>query len=136
MKTINVPAGYQQVMPYLIIKNAAAFMQFMQEVFGAVEKRKHMRDEHIIMHAELAIGECMIMLADSTESHESRNGDFFIYVADADAKYNKAIAAGATVVTPMSDQPYGRSGGIKDPFGNIWWVTASLPAEMETAGIP
>ena len=66
MNKINFPPDYQQVMPYLIIKGAADFMKFMHDVFGAEEKMKHMRDEHIIMHAEITIGGCVIMLADST----------------------------------------------------------------------
>ena len=122
----NVPAGYQQVMPYLIIKDAAAFLKFMQDIFGATEKVKHMRGENVIMHAEITIGECVIMFADSTDQFPPRTGGFFIYVADADDIYMKAIEAGAEALTPMSDQQYGRSGGIKDPFGNTWWLTTAV----------
>ena len=120
---LKIPEGYQRVMPYLIIKDAAGFMKFMHNVFGAEEKMKHMRDEHIIMHAEITIGECVIMFADATGDYEPRTGGFFIYVSDADAVYNDAIAKGATAGSPMSDQPYGRSGGVIDPFGNTWWIT-------------
>ncbi len=136
MEQPNFPPDYQQVMPYLIIKDAAGFMKFMQEVFGAKEKVKHMRDENIIMHAELTVGESVIMLADSTEAYPPRTGGFFIYVADADAVYNKALAAGATSVTPVADMPYGRSGGIIDPYGNTWWPTAHGVTNSETVGIP
>jgi PhnB protein len=127
MQTIHIPEGYQQVMPYLILKDVAGFISFMQNIFAAEEKLRHMRDEHIIMHAEITIGACTIMLADSTDEYSTTPGAFFIYVADADATYHKTIAAGATVVTAMSDQPYGRSGGVKDPFGNTWWVTTQTP---------
>jgi len=127
---VTIPQGYQQVMPYLILRNAAGFISFMQEVFGAEEKMKHMRAEDVIMHAELAIGSCVIMLADSTEAIEPRAGGFFIYVADADATYEKALQAGATSVMPPADMPYGRSGGVIDPFGNTWWVTTdNSPSE-------
>jgi PhnB protein len=125
MQSVNIPFGYQQVMPYLIIKNAAAFIQFMKEVFGAEEKMKHMRDENIVMHAEITLGESVIMFADSTDAFPPRTGGFFIYVADADATYSKALSAGATDLTPMSDQQYGRSGGVIDPFGNTWWITTN-----------
>ena len=126
MQKINFPTDYQQVMPYLILQNAAGFMQFMKDVFGAVEKMKHMRDEHIIMHGEVNVGECVIMFAEATDQYGVQNGGFFIYVADADATYEKALSLGATAVMPVSDQQYGRSGGVKDPFGNTWWVTTHV----------
>ena len=126
MKTPNIPTGYQQVMPYLIIRGAAGFIKFMEDVFDAKEKMRHMRSEDVIMHAEIMVGESVIMLADSTAAFEPRTGGFFIYVPDADETYNKALAAGAASVTPMSDQQYGRSGGVIDPYGNIWWVTTDL----------
>lgn len=127
MQKPNFPSGYQQVMPYLIVKDAAAFMQFMKDVFGAEEKMKMMRSEDVIQHAEITIGESVIMFADSTEQFGPRTGGFFIYVANADEAYNKALAAGATSIMPVSNQPYGRSGGIIDPFGNQWWPTTHTP---------
>ena len=127
MSMANIPTGYQQVMPYLIIKGAAEFINFMKDVFAAEEKMRHMRDEQIIMHAELTVGECAIMLADATPAFEPRTGGFFIYVADADATYALAIATGAKAISEISDQPYGRSGGVIDPFGNTWWITTHMP---------
>ncbi len=136
MEKPDFPSDYQQVMPYLIIKDAAGFMKFMQDVFGAKEKARHMRDEHMIMHGEITIGESVIMFADSTDAFPPRTGGFFIYVTDADAVYNNALAAGATSVTPLADMPYGRSGGIKDPFGNTWWPTTHVNPKADTIGIP
>ena len=136
MEKLNFPPDYQQVMPYLIIKDAPAFMKFMEDIFGAKEKMKHMRDEGVIMHAEITVGESVIMFADSTADYVPTTGGFFIYVPDADATYNKAIAAGASSIMPVSDMPYGRSGGIKDPFGNTWWPTTHVDANTETVGIP
>ena len=122
----KIPEDYPTITPYLIIDNAAAFIQFMQDVFNADILTQHMRDEKLIMHAELKIGNSIIMLADSTDQHESNNAGLFIYVEDADATYKKAIDKGATVVTELSDQSYGRTGGIKDPFGNTWWITSLI----------
>ncbi|MCW3123101.1 MAG: hypothetical protein JWQ38_2593 [Flavipsychrobacter sp.] len=124
MQKVNIPEGYNQVMPYLIIKDAAGFLKFTQDVFGAEERMKHMRDEHIIMHAEIKIGDCSIMFADATDEFSSSTAGMFIYVVNADETYAKALAAGATSVMPMCDQPYGRTGGVKDPHGNTWWVTS------------
>ncbi len=126
MTTAKIPAGYQQVMPYLIVKDAPAFIAFMQDVFDAVEVMRHNREDgHTIMHAEIKLGESIIMAADSTDKYEPRTSGLFIYVPDADAAYAKALAAGATSIAPPADQTYGRSAGITDPFGNTWWITTS-----------
>ena len=123
MQKMDFPADYQQVMPYLIVTDATGFMKFAKNVFGAKEKMKHVRDDDKIMHAEITIGDCVIMFADTKDPYEQRTGGFFIYVPDADATYKKAISKGATALMPVSDMPYGRSGGVTDPFGNQWWVT-------------
>lgn len=125
MNTIKIPGGYQQVMPYLIVENAAEFFAFMQNVFDATEKYKAMRTETLIMHAELQIGDSVIMFADTTEQYGPQNAGMFIYVGDCDKTYEKALSHGATTVMEPADQSYGRSCGVKDPFGNTWWITAS-----------
>lgn len=122
----KIPEDYQTVTTYLIIKNAVAFIQFMQTVFNAEVVNKHMRDENTIMHAELKIGNSIIMLADSTPQYPPANANLFIYVEDADATYKKAIDNGASTVTELANQSYGRSGGIKDSFGNTWWITSVI----------
>lgn len=96
----------------------------MQKVFDAKEKYKTMRDETTVMHGELQIGESTIMFADSTDQFTTQTAGMFVYVPDADSTYNKALSEGATSKMEMSDQPYGRSGGITDPFGNVWWITS------------
>lgn len=126
METLNFPTDYQQVMPYLIIDDAAGFLKFTQDVFDAKERMKHMRDENTIMHAEISIGDSVIMFADATGDFQPRPAGMFVYVADADATYNRAIAAGAVSIAPVSDQPYGRSGGVTDPHGNQWWITTHV----------
>jgi PhnB protein len=120
---MKIPEGYQQVMPYLIVRGAAKFIDFTRKVFGADEKLRIMRDEKTVRHAEIKIGDSVIMFADATEQFPPRTAGLFVYVEDADQTYNKALAEGATSVMPMSDQEYGRSGGVADPFGNLWWPT-------------
>ena len=124
IKNSKIPANYQTVMPYLIIKNAASFSLFMQSVFDAKEIHRTMRDENTIMHAELQIDDSTIMFADSTEQYQPSPAGLFIYVDDADERYEKSIEAGATVVMELSDQPYGRTCGVLDPFENTWWITS------------
>lgn len=126
MKALNIPEGYQRVMPYLIVKNAAAFLDFTQKVFGAEEKHKTMRDEKLIMHAEVSFGDSVIMFADATEQYLPSPAGLFIYVDDCDTVYKKALDNGAVTVTAPADQSYGRSAGVKDAFGNTWWITSVI----------
>jgi len=122
----KIPEGYQTVMPYLILKDASAFIEFTQKVFNAELVSKHMRDEKIIMHAEIRIGNSIIMFADSTEQFQPRPAGFFIYVDNIDTTYKDALGNGASVVTEVTDQSYGRSGGVQDAFGNTWWITSLI----------
>ena len=123
-KDSKIPANYQTVMPYLILKNAEKFIDFTKKVFDAIESHKTMTDENTIMHAEIMIGESTIMFADSTDMFKPRTADLFVYVDNADKRYKKAIETGATIIIEISDKPYGRSGGVRDPFGNSWWITS------------
>ena len=125
-KLPGIPPNYQTVMPYLILPNAAAFSTFTESVFGAKITHTSMRDEHTIMHAEVMIGECTIMFADTTDKIEASPAGLFVYVADADTSFAKALAAGATVLLEIEDRSYGRSGGVLDPFGNSWWITSII----------
>ena len=124
MEMLNIPEGYQQIMPYLIIKNAPAFFEFTQRVFGAVEKYKAMRDESLIMHAEISIGNGVIMFADATEIYHECPAGMFVYVDDCDAVYKRGIQNGAISLAEPADQSYGRGAGFRDMFGNSWWITA------------
>ncbi|GAA4460049.1 VOC family protein [Nemorincola caseinilytica] len=124
MNTTDIPAHYNHVMPYLIVKDAAGAMRFMAEVLGATEKMKHLRDDgHTVMHGEMTIGGSTIMLAEATDQYPPDTAGMFVYVPDADAAYQRALAMGATSIMPPADHPYGRSGGVKDPHGNTWWIT-------------
>ena len=126
LRMMKIPENYQTVMPYLILKQAGKFIDFTQKVFQAVEneKMKSMRDENIIMHSEIMIGSSTIMFADSTEKFEPCTAGLFVYVENADETYKKAIDEGATTVMELSDQDYGRTCGVTDPFGNTWWITS------------
>ena len=78
MENLKIPEGHQQIMPYLIVENAAAFLNFMENVFGAVEKYKFMRSETLVMHAEISIGDSVIMFADATPEHSKQNAGLLI----------------------------------------------------------
>src|SRR6187402_120911 len=118
---MNIPKDHQQVMVYLIIKDAAAFAEFLKDVFNGILLNTHMREDGTtIMHGEVKIGDSTIMFAESTDQYVIQNSHFFIYVNDADTTYARVIEYGGTSVTEVSDQSYGRSGGVMDRFGNTW----------------
>ena len=123
-KDPGIPSTHQNIMPLLILNDAAGFIAFTEKVLGAKETYKVMRDEKTIMHAEIMIGECTIMIADATDKYKNQPGSFFVYVTDADETFKIAIEAGATELAKPSDQPYGRSGGVTDPSGNALWFTS------------
>jgi len=76
------------------------------------------------MHAEITIGgDSTIMVADATEEFKVSTAGLFIYVENADGTFQKAIDEGASIIREITDEDYGRGGGIKDPFGNVWWIT-------------
>ena len=123
----TTPEGQQTVTAYLIIPDAAGFIQFTQTVFNAELLSKHMReDEDVIMHAEIKIGNSIIMFADTAGQFAPQPAGFFIYVENTDESYQKALDNGGSAVTKIADQSYGRSGGVKDAHGNTWWITSVI----------
>lgn len=122
---MNIPKDNNRLMPYLILKDAARFKQFMQNVFGAADQMT-IPAERGIMHGELRIGDSVIMYADAGDQFHVMNAGMFIHVEDADATYQKALEEGAKTYPGQepSDKEYGRSCGVTDPFGNVWWITS------------
>ena len=124
-----IPAGYHNVTPYLIVRNAAAAIDFYKKAFNAVELMRFPGPGGKIMHAEVKIGDSPVMLADEMpeEGHvgpQTLGGvgvSMMLYVEDVDARFAQAIAAGATIKRPVQDQFYGdRTGTLVDPFGHVW----------------
>jgi uncharacterized glyoxalase superfamily protein PhnB len=122
---MKIPEGYQAVMPYLILINSQAFIDFTQKVFNAELLNKHLRkDGKTIMHAEVQISGSVIMCAESTQEHPLKTSGLFVYVEDADQTYELALKNGAASKAEPANQEYGRSCGVTDPTGNTWWVTS------------
>lgn len=123
---MKIPEGYQAVMPYLILKNAEAFIDFTQKVFDAKVLSRHLREDgKTVQHAEVQINGSVIMCAERTEEYPPQNSNLFIYVDDADEAYEAALQNGSTSVQALSDEDYGRACGIMDPTGNTWWITST-----------
>ncbi|MEP0712336.1 VOC family protein [Algoriphagus sp.] len=121
---LKIPENYQAVMPYLILKGAVTFIDFAEQVLDAKLLMKEVRDNNTLMHGEIKIGESTVMIAEATEDYAPQPAGLFVYVHDADKACGKAVSLGAELILEVSDKPYGRSGGIKDPFGNTWWITS------------
>ncbi len=123
---MNIPQGHQAVMPYLILENASRFVDFVTSVFQAqiVNVTRRPDDNDGIMHAEAIIEGSTMMFADATEQWSPQVAGLFVYVADADAAFDKAVAAGGKVIMELRDQDYGRTCGVQDPTGNTWWITS------------
>lgn len=120
---MKIPPQYNRLMPYLIIPDAAGFIVFMKDVFGAQEQILVPRSEGLIMHGELRIGDSVIMFADVTPEFAARPAGIFIYVDSVADTYKQALASGATSTMEPMQQPYGFTCGFKDKFGNDWWAT-------------
>jgi PhnB protein len=125
---MKIPNQYNQLMPYLILKKSADFIQFMEKVFDAKEQMIVPAQDGSIMHGELKVGDAVVMFAEAGDQFPVMTAGMFIYVDNADTTYKKALDAAAITVEGQepSDKDYGRACGVKDPFGNTWWITSVL----------
>jgi len=139
-----IPSGYASVTPYLIVRDAARALDFYKKAFGATELMRFPAPDGRIGHAEIKIGEGVVMLADESpemghKSPQTMGGtpvSLMFYVPDVESRFAKALAAGGVVKNPLKDQFYGdRSGTITDPFGHVWTIATHTedvtPQEMQ-----
>jgi PhnB protein len=127
-----VPDGYHTATPYLIVDGGAIAIDFYQRAFGAKEIMRVSAPGGKVGHAEIKIGDSVIMLADEAPEMDARSPKFhrgspvsiLLYVEDVDKQFAQAVAAGGTATRPVADQFYGdRSGSLKDPFGHTWHLS-------------
>ena len=130
-KVKPIPDGYHSATPYLIIQGAAAALDFYKKAFGATELMRMAQPDGRIGHAEIRIGDSVIMLADevpemSYRGPKSLGGSpvsILLYFEGVDAVVARAVTAGAKLTRPVQDQFYGdRNGVIEDPFGHVWTI--------------
>jgi PhnB protein len=144
MATKPIPDGYRTATPYLIIKGAAEAIEFYKRAFGATELLRMADAQGRVGHAEIKIGDSVIMLADEHPAMGYRGPrslggssvSILLYLADVDSVFERAVRAGAKAQRPVADQFYGdRSGTLEDPFGHVWTVATHvedvLPEEMQ-----
>jgi len=131
----KLPDGYHTIQPYLIFSDTPKAMAFFSRVFGATE-RMCMRNDGRVVHAELQIGDSVVMLADENPAIEAFSAPHYggspvsilVYVDNCDVTYKTALEAGAKSLREPANQPYGdRVAGILDPFGYSWWIAHAVP---------
>jgi PhnB protein len=138
-----IPEGYHNVTPYLFVRSAASAIDFYKSVFGATEIVRMAGSNGKIMHAEVKIGDSIVMLADenpqtgvmSPQTIGGYSVGLHVYVENVDAVIRKAVESGAKLLRPIKNQFYGdRSGSLLDPFGHMWSVATHVedvsPEEM------
>lgn len=136
-----IPSGYRTVTPYLAVRQATEAIEFYRRAFGAKERLRLAKPGGGIAHAELQIGDSVIMLADEFPAMEFRGPaslggtsvSLHVYVKDVDASFRKATEAGAKALHEVKDQFYGdRTGSVRDPFGHVWHLAThkeDVPAD-------
>jgi len=121
------PDGYHTITPYLVVEGAARLIDFAVQAFDAREVERFAAPGNRIGHAELRIGDSVVMLGDARGEHAPMPAMLYIYVPDADVTYRRALASGAVSVQEPADQFYGdRSAGVRDPCGNLWWIATHI----------
>jgi PhnB protein len=129
--TKPIPDGFHTITPHIIVQDATKALEFYKKAFGAEEKARHMTpDGKVVMHAQLKIGDSMLMLANEFPpmclSPKSRGGSsvtIHLYVENADAAFDRALKAGCTIKMGLGDQFWGdRYGAVEDPFGHQWSI--------------
>jgi PhnB protein len=143
-KVKPIPEGYHSVTPYLIVKGGVSAIEFYKKAFGARELFRIPGPDGKVGHAEIGIGDSVVMLADEhpemgANSPQTIGGtpvSILLYVDDVDAVVRQAVAAGAKIQRPVEDKFYGdRMGTLDDPFGHVWHVATHIenvpPEEMK-----
>jgi len=141
-----IPDGYHSVQPYLHIRRAAQAIDFYRKALGATEIMRMSAPDGRLMHAEIRLGDSVVMLADEYPERQiyspahfgGATSSLMLYVENCDAVYTQALAAGAKSLREPTDQFYGdRMAGIEDPYGYSWWIATHIrdvsPEEMKAA---
>jgi PhnB protein len=136
MPVSPIPEGYHAISPYLIAKDAAALLEFMEKAFDAKETFRMNTPDGSVSHAEVRIGDSVVMVGEAGAAWPARPSALNLYVPDVDATYRAAVAAGGTSQDEPADQFYGdRRATVVDPAGNQWFIATHVedvpPDELE-----
>lgn len=127
---MHVPPGFGIVTPYIFAAEADAYVRFLDAAFGAEEIGRSSAPDGRIANCQLRFESATIMVSEASEAFPPSRAALYLFVADADKAMARAIAAGARKIMDVEDMPYGdRQGGVRDPSGNIWWVSQRMSPE-------
>ena len=119
--------NYKAVTPYLVVPDADTELRFLKTAFGATETMCQRNPDSTVMHAELQVGDSLVMLGQANAHWKALSAALYLWVPDVDATYAKAIAAGAKSQSAPEDKPYGhRNAGVVDSNGITWWIGAPV----------
>ncbi len=122
-----IPEKYHTVTPYLTVHGVAKLLEFVKRAFDATELERVSGPGGAINHAEVRIGDSVVMMGEAREPRKPKPTLLYLYVQDVDATYNRALEAGAACVVEVTNQFYGdRSGAVQDPCGNEWWIATHV----------
>lgn len=121
------PPGFTTLFPYMMVDDARAYLDFLHDGLGGDVVAVHDAPDGGVANAMVRFGDTTIMLSDAREAWPATTGTYYLYVDDADAAMARALSAGGDEIMPVADHPFGdRQGGVRDPRGNIWWLSQRL----------
>ena len=123
----DLQTTYHTVTPYLVVSDADAELAFLKAAFGATELNCQRHPDNTVMHAEITIGDTLVMLGQAGGPWMPRTAALYLWVEDVDATYARALEAGAKSESDPEDKPYGhRNAGVIDRNGVTWWIGAPV----------
>lgn len=127
---MHIPEGFAVVTPYIFVNRAEEYVAFLAAAFDALEIGRSAAPDGRIANCQLRFGTATIMISEASERFPASSAAFYLYVADVEAAMAKAERAGAERIMDVADMPYGdRQGGVRDPFGTLWWISQRLSAD-------
>lgn len=126
---MHIPPGFTTLFPYIFAEDAKAYLGFLTAGLGGEVLDVDESPDGVVRNAHVRFGDTIIMVSEAGGGIRQSQGTCYLYVADADAAMARAVAAGGEQLMPVADMPYrDRQGGVRDPQGNIWWLSQRLVA--------
>ena len=123
------PPGFTTLFPYIFASNVDAYLRFLHEGLGGAVQNVHRAADGSVGNAQIVFSDTTIMVSDAAGWSGPTQATYYLYVEDADAAVARALVAGGELLGEVKDQPYGdRQGGVRDPSGNVWWISQRLEA--------
>ena len=124
---MHIPPGFTTVFPYIFAHDALTYLDFLRDGLGGEIIGAHKSPDGKLANGQIRFNDTTIMVSEATGDNPTSQATYYIYVADADAAMARAVAAGGTQLMEVGDRVYGdRQGGMRDPQGNIWWISQRL----------